>query len=349
MNAQALAANIDKTYSNAVYYNPAHPPVVPSSGYLIIPKSAADNVIRATGFGAIVDENNGVASTILGGGSASGQVVLAGNGGLNFHATNGSVTVVAGGGDNKIRLAQDTSVSAVYTSTGNDSIYAGGAGTVAAGTGDNFVGLGRDAGGVLVQSTGHDTVALGIGSDTIDVINKGSDVVEGARSYSGSGFSLTFVGGYNASTVIAGAGSYDITGGHGGGLFRGGHAGGNSIVGGFGAVTIFGGGAGDTLQGGAGNDKILAALGNETLGGGSGTNLFNLSVHDITGKAGASTTVTIRDFNSSDFLKLGSVADDNYALNTAHVTGGNTTFKLVDGTTVVLHGFTHLTSSDFKG
>ena len=348
MNAQALAANIDKTYSTAIYYNPAQPPAVPSNGYLIVPKQDADNVIKATGFGAIVDENNGVSSTVKGGGSASGQTVLAGDGGLTFTASQGSVTVVAGGGSNLINLRNDSSSSAVYTSTGNDTIFAGGAGTVSAGTGDNFIGLGRDAGGVLVQSSGQDTVQLGIGSDTIDVIKQGSDLVRGSSSYSGSGFSLTFIGGAEASKVLSGAGSYDISGGRGGGVFQGGAAGDNSIIGGAGAVTVYGGGAGDTLKGGAGNDKIVAGLGNETLGGGAGANSFNLSVHVANGTTGTGTTVRITDFNSNDFLHLGSVAADNYALNTAHVVGNNTLFKLDDGTTVVLQGFTHLTSTDLK-
>ena len=348
MNAQALAANIDSTYSTAIYYNPAQPPATPSNGYLIVPKQSADNVIKANGFSAIVDENNGVSSTVKGGGSASGQTVLAGDGGLNFTANRGSVTVVAGGGSNLINLHNDSSSSAVYTSSGNDTIYAGGAGTVSAGTGDNYIGLGRDAGGVLVQSSGQDTVQLGIGSDTIDVIKQGSDLVRGASSYSGSGFSLTFVGGANSSTVLGGSGSYDIRGGRGGGVLHGGSAGDNSIIGGAGAVTVYGGGAGDTLKGGAGNDKIIAGLGNETLGGGAGANLFNLSVHAANGTTGAGTTVSITDFNSNDFLRLGSVAADNYALNTMQVVGNNTLFKLDDGTTVVLHGFTHLTSTDLK-
>ncbi len=349
MNAQALAANIDRTYSTATYYNPAKPPAGASGGYLIVPTNTAGNAINAAGFGAIVDENNKVSSTVMGGGNASGQIVLAGDGGLTFSASQGSVTVVAGGGANSIRLANDTSVSAVYTANGNDTIYGGGAGTISAGLGENYVSLRYDAGSVLVDTYGQDTIQLGIGSDTIDAIGHGSDVIGGATTYSGSGFSLTFVGSSAASTVLGGAGSYDIHGGRGGGVFRGGSAGNNSIVGGTGAVTIYGGGAGDTLQGGSATDRIVAGLGNETLGGGGGQNSFNLTVHGTFGIAGLDTTVTISDFSTKDFFKLGSVAADQYAMSTMKVDGSNTSFKLEDGATVVLHGFTHLTSSDFRG
>ena len=347
--AEALATSINNTYSTAIYYNPAHPPAVPSNGYLIVPTAKAGNTIKATGFGAIVVENNGVTSTVQGGGNASGQTVLAGNGGLTFSAKVGSVTVVAGGGDNLIRLGSDTSTSVIATSDGNDTIVAGGAGTIEAGLGSNSINLSKDAGGVVINSTGQDTVHLGTGHDSITALNNGSDLILGASSYSGSGYSLTFIGDSVASTILGGAGSYDIRGDRGGGVFHGGSAGDNSIVGGVGSVTIFGGGAGDTLKGGAGDDRIVAGLGNETLGGGAGANLFNLTVHEAVGKTGAGTTITVTDFSSQDFLKLGSLQADNYALNTAQVMGSNTLFKLDDGTTVVLHGFTNLTSSNFKG
>ena len=103
INAQALAATIDTNYQTAIYYNPHHPPKTPSAGYLIVSKSVASNTIDARGFGAIVDEDNGRASTIIGGGSDVGQIVIAGDGGLTYSAHNGGATVAAGGGENLIK------------------------------------------------------------------------------------------------------------------------------------------------------------------------------------------------------------------------------------------------------
>ena len=348
INAQALAATIDTNFKTAIYYDPAHPPKTPSAGYLIVGKGVATNTIDARGFGAIVDEDNGKASTIIGGGSDFGQIVLAGDGGLTYSGHSGGVTVAAGGGDNLINLARDTSSTAAYTSTGNDTIIGGdGNATISAGAGNNLISLG--AGADIVTVTGTDTIKLGSGSDTIDVLKGGSAFIKGAASVSGSGFSLVFSNGGIASTVQGGAGSYSISGGAGGGVFTGGSAGDNSIVGGSGAVTITGGGAGDTLLGGSGADSISAAFGNETLGGGAGPDLFNLAVHAVAGAGGYGTTDNVLDYTSKDLFHVGNTLAINYALNTYQVDGGSSSFLLEDGTKVVLQGFTgHLTESNFK-
>ena len=347
INAQALAATIDTNYQTAIYYNPHHPPITPSAGYLIVSKSVASNTIDARGFGAIVDEDNGRASTIIGGGSDFGQIVLAGDGGLTYSAHTGGATVVAGGGDNAINMARDTSDTAVYTSIGNDTIIAGdGNATISAGAGANLISLG--AGADFVTVTGIDTIKLGSGSDTIDVLKGGSAFIKGAASVSGSGYSLVFSNGGLASTIQGGAGSYSISGGAGGGIFKGGSAGDNSIVGGTGAVSITGGGEGDTLLGGSGDDKISAALGNETLGGGGGADLFNLGIHQSAGSGGYGTTDTILDYTNKDLIHVGNISAINYALNTYQVDGNSGSFLLEDGTKVVLQGFTgHLTGNNF--
>lgn len=343
--AIGLAGTIDATYSNAIYYNPSNPPITPSAGYLIIKDKFSSNTIDARGFGAIVDENSGQ-STINGGGSRAGQIVLTSNGGLTFTAHSGNTTVVAGGGDNFINFTGDTLSSAAYTSTGNDTIYGGdGNTTISGGSGSNKIVLG--AGNSLDYVSGQDTVTLGAGADTIDVLRGGSALVKGTTGTDST--TLVFVGGAAASTVLGGAGSYKISGGIGGGLFEGGSAGDNSIAAGRGAATIVGGGAGDTLLGGNGNDDIKAALGNETLGGGAGHNLFDLGVHLVVGKAGDGTTDVINDFNTKDLLHVGGVLATNYALNTYQIINGSGTFLLEDGTKVVLQGFNHhLSGSNFK-
>ena len=316
---------------------------------MIVGQKVASNTVDGRGFGAIVDENTGVGSTIQGGGNASGQIVLASNGGLMFTAHSGATTVVAGGGANHISFRGDSSTSAAYTSGGNDTIIGGdGSTTIAAGAGANDIILG--AGNSLVQVNGTDAVRLGAGSDTIDV-NGGSAQVFGAGTVAGGGYSLVFHGGNGpyGSTVSGGAGSYQILGGAGGGNFHGGSAGNNLIIGGSGAVTITGGGAGDTLRGGSGNDLIRAALGNETLFGGAGNNVFGLAVHHVAGTAGLGTTDVINDFGTSDLLLVGGPKAESYAISSYKLTAAGGTFFLEDGTKVVLKGFhQQLTSSDFK-
>lgn len=346
MQAQAFAATIDKDYKTAIYYNPYH--AANSPGYLIIPTQYASNLIDAHGFGAIVDENNGKSSSIVGGYAKHGQTVLAGNGGLYYTATGadaGNNTVVAGGGKNWISFSGDKGKDAAYTSTGNDTIIGGdGHTTIAAGSGDNEIFLFK--GHSLVESSGRDTISLGAGgADTIAVLPGGRDLVEGSPGYA---VKLHFIGGAAASTVLAGAGSYTILGGAGGGVFQGGGSGHNSIVGGGGSVTITAGGAGDTLIAGNGaHNVITAGAGNETLGGGSGSTLFDLSLHTIVG-VGASVD-KILDFTTKDLLDVGGIKEIDMALSTYHVSHGNGEFLLGDGSKIVLEGYTHpLTISDFK-
>lgn len=346
VHAEALASVIDASYDTAIYYNPGHPLHVPSYGYLVVPDKYASHNIVATGFGAIVDENNTKSSTIHGGDSDTGQTVLAGAGGLTYSANLGDNTVVAGGGNNRISFNGDTGANVASTSIGNDTVVGGnGQTTISAGSGYNQVFL--HSGHSLVQSSGFDTVSLGGGSDTIDVLKGGADVV--LNNSRGSGERLTFVGGAGASTVEAGGGSYTIFGATGGGVFHGGSAGDNLIKAGSGAVTLIGGGGGDTLLGGTGSDLIKASTGNETLGGGEGHNVFDVSLHTKPGQAGYGTTDTIKDFTKHDLLDVGGIRAINYALNTYSISGGSGSFLLEDGTKVLLQSDTYpLLLTDFK-
>jgi len=341
--AQGFMTDIDNAYTSATLYEPnRYNPA--QSGALIIGDAVANNRIDAVGFGAVIDENNISTSTIRGGGD---QIILAGDGGLTFWSLTGNDTIDAGGGNNHISLRYDSGSSAIYTGDGNDTIWASnGSASIAAGGGYNkvYLGSGRDTDTV----TGYDTIRLGGGSDTITVQGDGSAVVRGAQSVSGSGYSLTFVGGSQASTVHAGAGSYSIFGGAGGGLFYGGMAGNNSIVAGSGNATIVAGGGGDTLLGGSGNDFIVAGIGNETLGGGGGDNVFSF---DKMQGAGAFDTITDFDASgASDQLQLtGGQSAVNYALTHYQVTGAGDLIHLQDGTQILLSGYSvTLTNSDFK-
>lgn len=346
IQAEALAQAIDSAYKTAITYDPSRPLYTPSYGYLVIPEKFATTDLKATGFGAIVDENNLGTSTIHGGDSTTGQTVIAGTGGLTYFASRGDNTVVAGGGANSITFLRDTGSNAAYTSTGNDSITGGnGQTTISAGAGDNQVFL--HSGKSVVYSTGSDTITLATGgSDTINVFRGGSDVV--LNRTHGHSERLTFIGGADSSTVDGGTGTYTIFGGGGGGVFHGGSDGNNLLQAGSGSATLIGGGAGDTLLGGSGSNLIRAGVGNETLGGGTGKNLFDVSSHTAPGQSGYGTIDTIDNFTSKDLIDVGGIRAVNYALNTYSVSDGGGSFLLEDGTQVSLVRATHpLSAKDF--
>jgi len=339
--AKSLIPILDSEYSSAVLYDPNNK--VPHAGALIVGDAVYSNIIKTGGFGAIVVENNGIAGidTLWGAGN---QAILAGDSGIAFWSKTGNDTIIAGGGNNAIYLGADGGSSQIYTGNGNDTIHtSNGNVSVDAGAGMNHIWLGDGADRETVS--GNDTIHLGGGYDTITVVGNGSAVVHGAATAVG-GYTLTFIGGSNSSTVMAGAGSYSINGGAGGGVFYGGANGYNSIVAGTGAATIYGAGYGDTLLGGAGNDLIVAATGNETLGGGAGVNVFNFT------KA-VDSNYTITDFGAAGSTDVMQITRDQgsfaYVLNHYQVTAGGDLVHLRDGTTILLQGYTAaLTASDFK-
>jgi Ca2+-binding RTX toxin-like protein len=312
--------------------------------------------LDARGFGAFVDDSTAPVTVLGGGVSFSKQIILAAEGGLDFRAGRGNVTVVAGGGNNKIFFEKnDKGVNEAFTSSGNDTIFGGeGHTTISAGGGDNMIYT--RGGDTKVITSGSDNIKLGEGAVTVSVLAGGSAYVHGAGPVTVGGYSLTFVGdtkpGALSNTVYGGLGRVSIDGGAGGGLFRGGTEGGNYIYGGSGTVTIEGAGAGDTLKGGTGsNDYIRASIGNETLIGGAGKTTFG--VYDEHPGQIAGSIDKIYGFTSSDVITLIGAglepAAYSEALATYHVMNGNTSFKLLDGTTVLIVGYTGpLNHSDLK-
>ena len=345
VNAQALAAAIDSEFTSATYDRPGNPATGSTDGGLLIARGGAIKAgpIDAQGFAAVLLQNNKSYASVSGGGDPSGQVVLAGRGGLDYEAASGNATVDAGGGDNTIVFGSGDDV--FYSTDGNNTVTAlGGSDTIYAGIGANTFNL--FSGSAYIGSTGDDTIYLGSGTASVTVSGAGSDSIVGAVSVSGSGYSLTFLGGELASTIDGGAGSYSIQGGVGGGNFTGGSAGDNYINGGSGSATITGGGNGDTLIGGSGtNDYILAGGGNETLYGGSGSTEF---AFDGGFSGGAGTTAVITDFTSEDYLHMYGSFTNAYALDNATVSDGSTFISLEDGTKVELLGFTGLNANNFK-
>jgi Ca2+-binding RTX toxin-like protein len=352
--AEKLALQVDAAYSNktAIYYNPGTT-LVPSYGYAVVTNAVSNEhkFIDVRGFGAVAVQNDHAVDTVLGGGHGVTQVVLASDGGLDFSAASGNVTVVSGGGNNDIdfdrRHSGATGSDAVYIAgAGSNTITGGnGATTISGGTGSDKIYTG--GGTTLVISSGSDVIKMSTGADTISATSGGSDTVYGGTSTS----TLVFEGGAKASSVYGAMGSITVHGGSGGGFFRGGAMGDNLIIGGSGSSTILGGGAGDSLIGGTGmGDVVRAGAGNETLGGGSGSTTFQF--YDMKNVGSMSTVYDhITNFNSTDIIKLigaGSVSAINYALNTYTVGAGASSFSLEDGTKVILNGYTGpLTHSNF--
>ena len=118
---EALASMIDGQYSatQASVYGAGGNP---ASGYVIVP-SGTTGPVDVTGAGAVAVQDTAPLSVT--GGSATGQTVLAGDGGLAFSAAAGSTTVVAGGGANSVSFAGSIGSNAAYLSTGNDTVAGG--------------------------------------------------------------------------------------------------------------------------------------------------------------------------------------------------------------------------------
>jgi Ca2+-binding RTX toxin-like protein len=121
------------------------------------------------------------AATVLGG-STSGQLVVAGYGGLLFNAGSGAGTVIAAGGNNLISMYPGAGSQQVYPGDGDD--------TVVMLAGDDFVGGG----------TGTNEYLSGTGDDTIN--SSGTDLIAAG----GTG-NVTINAGANDPTAFFGAGN----------------------------------------------------------------------------------------------------------------------------------------------
>ncbi len=168
------------------YTAPGFGPVIAPPGQSALFLTTPGLVSIPTTTATVVDTASG--PTLLFGGSASKELIVSGNGGIDYFANTGAGTVIAGGGDNTITTALTGGGAHVFlTGNGNDAIFAwSGNDSISAGGGNNSIVLG--SGNDEVDVTGHDTILAGSGAATIGVIS-GDAVV-----YGGSG-SLLFVNG----------------------------------------------------------------------------------------------------------------------------------------------------------
>jgi Ca2+-binding RTX toxin-like protein len=341
-------------------------------------QSKSGTTFLPKGYDYVVDSAK--TAVIYGNGDANEQV-LAGDGKLTFFATGGSGSVIAGGGNDLIAIANsDPGAWLIATGNGDDTIRALGSGndTISAGAGRNVIQLG--SGSTLVTLAGADTVMAANGSETIDAsASHGKDVIYGNAS------KLFFVAGGSAS-VFGGSGSATVFGGKGKELFEGGSAGNNFLQAGSGRATLFGGGDGDQLY--AGGDKaqaLHAASGNETLSGafasgrdtfyggsgrdqifgGSGNNTF------VAGTGSATVTASPGSTNLFEFMKTAGGGNElvtglteasqvhillagfgkdeiTNALATQTTADGSVTITLSDHTTVTFQNVGPLSASNFS-
>jgi Ca2+-binding RTX toxin-like protein len=327
------------------------------------------------GYDAVV--NTSQHSVIFGSGDNS-ESVLSSTGNLDFFATGGSGTVVAGGGDNLISVpTTDKGKWGVYTGNGDDTLLLTGSGndTIDPGGGHNFIQLGD--GKSALKSSGDDSVLAGSGSETIAAFGKNSDLIYGIAS------KLDFIGDQGSASIFGGSGSDTFFGGSGTNLVYGGSGGNNLLFAGMGNATLFGGGSGDqlftqggkaqalhagagneTLFGGAGfgadtfyagpgHDQVFGGIGNDTFVAGTGAaTITAVPGNDrfvfVNGQAGG--TDSIQGFmHGLDKVDLQGYGKNEVtkALKSQHVVGTNDTITLSDDTKITFANTTMLTADDF--
>ena len=216
----------------------------------------------------------------------------------------------------------------VIAGNGNDRIDIHGKGKIIVGSGYDTLTLNTT--GVIIQhgSSGHDTINLGTGNDTI--YEQGQATVWGSFSH-GSFGAATINGGElkvlhhgNVTEDIAVSGQMTLLGSH--------------------AHTEFVGGTGSTLmEGGSGHDTFVGGSGQDTMGGTGHHNLFEFLKADHGG------THVIQNFVSGDQLYV--EGHSLCYLQSHHditMCGGNTYISIDGGkTTIELQGVTSLKGSDF--
>jgi Ca2+-binding RTX toxin-like protein len=150
---------------------------------------------------------------------------------------------------------------------------------------DVFVAMGEGSDSVNLYDSGNDTVYGGSGHDMIAGGSGNSSLFGGDGNdsiYGGSG-SSTLDGGAGNDYLQAGSGAQSLVGGDGNDFLRDMTSSGHSTLSGGGGNDTLVGGQGDFLQGGDGRDEFWLNSGapgaNSTLQGGSGDDTFHIQTH----------------------------------------------------------------------
>jgi Ca2+-binding RTX toxin-like protein len=206
---------------------------------------------------ALVD--SAAAQVTVFGGARTGQIVVAGSGGIAFNAGAGAGTVLAAGGNNLISVYPGAGAQNITTGDGNDTISAlAGDNTIAGGAGSNLILV--QGGNDLVNSSGTDLISAPDGNPTINAGTNAPTIFLGsgkARFNGGAGNATIVVG--SAAATLTSAGADQLWMQAGGGVVNSSRA--DTVIGGAGAITV---------NAGAGNDFVFAGNGRLSFNGGGG-------------------------------------------------------------------------------
>ncbi len=324
-----------------VQYSDEDPGPVPVGdvGELAVTLPGASAIVLPAGYAfTAIDQSVPGPLTVSGGGS-----LFVGNQSTTYYgsAASGTVSIAAGDGNDQIGLPSGTSY-VVALGNGDDVVFANGSGTVTGGTGNSIFFADSAGGQNEINSYGNDdTIVAGAGTVTVNSFGTNPLI------YGGSG-NLVYLGGAPGNpTIVGGAGAETLFGAAGQNIT---YADGTSttpdaniLAAGSGNETLNAGGTRNGVEMAAGNGSVtmIGSSGNDIFFSGSGTAVITgnggsdaLIVGNTAGHTGGTDIFT--DFSSSDtFVVVGYGANAaQTALNQATVSGGNTTVKLADNTSI---------------
>lgn len=281
-------------------------------------------------------------------------------------ATNGSIIVEAGDGDDTITGSADFGESldgndgndVIDGSDGDDTIDGGdGNDTITGGVGvDSLIGddgddviSGNDGNDFISAGDGADSVVGGAGNETIDG-GQGNDTIEGGDgndSINGMSGNDSILGEAGLDSVIGGTGGDFISGGAGDDRLDGqggtdtinGDTGNDNLIGGSGHDAIQGGDGNDILNGQSGRDTLAGENGNDTLfGGGGNDSIFAGEGDDFARGHGGDDTIiggggidTLNGDNGNDFISSFLAEATTGNVSSVNVTVGDVTVTESNG------------------
>ncbi|APH54913.1 Peptidase S8 family protein [Granulibacter bethesdensis] len=176
-----------------------------------------------------------------------------------------------------------TTLSAIYTGDGNDTLVGGNSAMVFnPGYGDNTVLLG--ATNNIVNSRGQDTITATQGAATVRASGNAMVFNNAAQlNFVSSAGASTVIGGTGAMNVNGGAGKITVFGGAGADTIIGGSAGGSQLTANGAGSAVFANGNGNVLLGSKTGAVTLATQGasNTVFGGAGGGTILSNGSHDL--------------------------------------------------------------------
>ena len=152
---------------NLVIALPGSSASIPTGSTGLLQIGAGGQFAIAPGYSALIDTASTTATVF--GGSADGQLVIAGSGGLAFNAGLGAGTVLGGDAGNYVSVLRGAGAQYIATGIGDDTIVATyGNNTIQAGAGSNFI-LAQ-GGADSIVSAGNDLIWCPDGSPTITLL-----------------------------------------------------------------------------------------------------------------------------------------------------------------------------------